>query len=177
MTPPDESDKVDGAEGEEKPSGEATDATTPEIAPMNIAPFALTAGDMQGNVSGVSAGIRLTGPTGEVIENSSQIPADAAPKKGDTVYLNYVFEVKPTQGYGVGSTFTFDLPQYMIEQVGNSFSGSKTTEYATYSYSYSAGKILVTLESEIEDGVDGEIEFDFMAKFGNFKTSLNLSKN
>ncbi|CAM5619543.1 Gram-positive cocci surface proteins LPxTG domain-containing protein OS=Lysinibacillus sphaericus OX=1421 GN=LS41612_20325 PE=4 SV=1 [Lysinibacillus sphaericus] len=49
--------------------------------------------------------------------------------------------MKPTQGYGVGSTFTFDLPQYMIEQVGRQIrSGSKTTEYATYSYSYSAGK-------------------------------------
>ncbi|WP_337983163.1 collagen binding domain-containing protein [Lysinibacillus sp. C5.1] len=176
VTPPDESDKVDGAEGEAKPSEEATDATTPQIAPMNIAPLALTAGDMQGNVSGLSAGIRLTGPTGEVIENSSQIPADAAPKKGDTVYLNYVFDVKPTQGYGVGSTFTFDLPQYMIEQVGNSFSGSKTTEYATYSYSYSAGKILVTLESDIEDGVDGEIEFDFMAKFGNFQDESKLDQ-
>ncbi|MGE7842393.1 collagen binding domain-containing protein [Lysinibacillus sp. NPDC093712] len=173
---PEETENDDVTEGEEKPSEEVTDTNTPEIAPMNIAPLALTAGDMQGDVVGLSAGIRLTGPTGDVITDSSQIPADTAPKKGQTVYLNYEFGVTPTQDYGVGSTFAFNLPQYMIEQVDNSFSGSKSTDYATYSYSYAAGKITVTLESEITDGVDGNIDFNFMAKFGNFQDESTLDQ-
>jgi len=173
---PGDTESGDVTEGEEKPSGDKPEETTPNEEALKVAPLAIAAGDMQGNVAGLSAGIRLTGPTGDVITDSSQIPADAAPKKGDTVYLNYEFGVTPTQDYGVGSTFVFDLPQYMIEQVDNSFSGTKTTDYATYSYSYAAGKITVTLESEIQDGVDGNIDFNFMAKFGNFQDESTLDQ-
>ncbi|MEK5330070.1 collagen binding domain-containing protein [Lysinibacillus sp. FSL W8-0992] len=173
---PDETEKDDVTEGEEKPSGEKPEENTPDEEALNVAPLALTAGDMQGDVVATLAGIRLTGPTGDVITEASAIPADTAPKKGDKVYLNYVFEVKPTQDYGVGSTFAFNLPQYMIEQVDNSFSGSKSTDYATYSYSYAAGKIIVTLESELTEGVDGDIDFNFMAQFGNFQDESTLDQ-
>ncbi|MFJ7407880.1 MULTISPECIES: collagen binding domain-containing protein [unclassified Lysinibacillus] len=173
---PDETEKDDVTEGEEKPSGEKPEENTPDEEALNVAPLALAADDMQGDVGGLSAGIRLTGPNGDVITDSSQIPADTAPKKGDTVYLNYVFGVTPSKDYGVGSTFAFDLPQYMIEQVDDSFSGSKSTDYATYSYSYSAGKITVTLESEIRIGEEGNIDFNFMAKFGNFQDESKLDQ-
>jgi len=162
----------DEVAGEEEPA-EETDGNTPEGTLLNEP---LSAGDMQGDVVGVSAGIRLTGPTGDIISNSSQIPTDAAPQKGDTVYLNYVFEVNPKQDYGVGSTFAFDLPQYMIEQVENSFSGSKSTDYVTYSYSYSAGKILVTLDSDLKIEEEGNIYFDFKAQFGNFQDESKLDQ-
>lgn len=102
------------------------------------------------------------------------------PLSGDDVSLHYLFDFKASQNYGVGSTFTFNLPANMIvEQTEGSFSKSGLKEELfdySYSYNNTTKEVTVTLDSQVDRGAEGKIFFDFNAKFGNFKSSDSLEQ-
>ncbi|MGY3186836.1 collagen binding domain-containing protein [Lysinibacillus sp. TE18511] len=142
-------------------------------------------GDMQGDIKMSFSGLRLLDSNAVLIKDATDLAnySGPNPKKGDTVYLNYEFVVNPTQDYGIGSKFTFQLPTNMIEEFSpGSFIQEKTLEetggWAAYSSSYDSGSktVTVTLNSDLETDSVGQIYFTFMAKFGNFANEDELEQ-
>lgn len=160
-------------------SGDTADVQLPTVAPLNIGPLAAPA-NMQGDVAMSFTGLKLFNANGALIDESNiSSYSGPKPKKGDTVYLLYKFHVTPGQDYGIGSTFTFQLPANMIEEfTSGSFNVTRDTPYANYSSSYNSmtKTVTVTLNSEIEVAQAGDINFEFTAKFGNFASEEELEQ-
>ena len=202
VTPPTESseDAGTGSDGEgDDPnvtSGDTAEVTTPEdktkpeekpqlMLPLG-APVGYPAENMQADVTMSFSGLKLFSQGGTLITNATDLAnySGAKPKKGDVVYLNYTFPVNPTIDYGIGSTFTFQLPANMIEEyTPGSFNQSRTLtetgDWLAYSSSYNSATktVTVTLDSELEQGQVGSMNFEFMAKFGNFADESELEQS
>ncbi|MFB7158378.1 collagen binding domain-containing protein [Lysinibacillus sp. NPDC056232] len=140
---------------------------------------------MQEDIKMSFGGLQLYNPNGALIQNSTDIEGYSGPnpKKGDKVYLNYTFDVTPGGNYGKGSTFTFQLPQNMIEEyTRGSFNQTRTLEdtdgWVAYSSKYdpSTKTVTVTLDSDLEKDIDGKMSFKFEAKFGNFANEEDLEQ-
>ncbi|WP_341301556.1 collagen binding domain-containing protein [Lysinibacillus sp. FSL H8-0500] len=181
------SDEEGATDTEEGTDAETDEVTAPEeeqqqlddpILPL-MELFAAPADSMQGEVSMSFVNLILNGTP---ITNATDLAnySGPKPKKGDMVTLNYSFAVNPTKDYGVGSTFTFQLPENMIaEFTPGSFSiPTQTTPYASYSTTYDSGTKTVTviLDSEIEEAQVGNITFTFQARFGNFASEDELEQ-
>jgi len=141
--------------------------------------------NMQEDVKMSFGGLQLYNSNGALIQSSTDVEGYSGPnpKKGDKVFLNYKFEVTPGKNYGKGSTFTFQLPQNMIEEyTRGSFNQTRTLDetdgWLAYSSKYdpSTKTVTVTLDSDLEKEIDGEISFKFEAKFDNFANEEDLEQ-
>ncbi|MFS0817887.1 collagen binding domain-containing protein [Lysinibacillus sp. 1P01SD] len=182
---PDEEGATETGEDTDTETDETDEAVTPEEEqleePMQAdtpMPLAFTPESMQADISMSFKNLILNGTP---IRDATDLANYSGPKprKGDQVTLNYSFAVDPTKNYGVGSTFTFQLPANMIEEfTSGSFNVARTTEYASYHSTYDSATKTVTvfLDSDIEEAQAGNITFDFVAKFGNFADEEELEQ-
>src|SRR5690606_13509916 len=131
-------------------------------------------------------GLRLYDPNGHLIVEADDLFSYTGPnpKKGDNVFLSYGFEVEPSQDYGVCSSFEFPMPANMIEEY---FDGSfdqarsleETGDWLAYhtTYDSDAKTVTVTLDSELEEGSVGTIQFTFNSRFGDFADENELEQD
>lgn len=90
-----------------------------------------------------------------------------APTVGNRTKISYDFNIKPDKDYGVGSTFTFQLPQALLVFDQEALSGTKEKDGIKYSYATdTTGKVTVTFETPLEDSSEHTIVIEFGAKFG-----------
>ncbi|MGK4117595.1 collagen binding domain-containing protein [Lysinibacillus capsici] len=150
------------------------------------APVGYPVENMQADVTMSFSGLKLFSQGGTLITNATDLAnySGPKPKKGDVVYLNYTFSLDPTIDYGIGSTFTFQLPANMIEEyTAGSFNQSRTLtetgDWLAYSSSYNSATktVTVTIDSELEQGQSGSMNFEFMAKFDNFADESELEQS
>ncbi|MEG0258337.1 MAG: collagen binding domain-containing protein, partial [Lysinibacillus sp.] len=140
---------------------------------------------MQSDIEMTFAGLKLYNNSNSLIKDATDLGnfTGNSPKKGDTVYLYYEFKVDPTKDYGIGSTFTFQLPEYMIEEFSpGSFTQKRTIDqtggWAAYTATYNSGskRVTFTLDSDLESTSPGEVKFEYQAKFGNFQDESKLDQ-
>ncbi len=190
-TPEDETKSEEQPEGqpegqpEEQPEEEQLENQPQLIMPLG-APVGYPIENMQADVTMSFSGLKLFSQGGTLITNATDLAnySGPKPKKGDEVYLNYTFSLDPTIDYGIGSTFTFQLPANMIEEyTAGSFNQSRTLtetgDWLAYSASYNSATktVTVTIDSELEQGQSGSMNFEFMAKFGNFADESELEQS
>ncbi|MFC6332836.1 carboxypeptidase regulatory-like domain-containing protein [Paenibacillus septentrionalis] len=180
----------DGTEATPEDGAEATpEDNEEENAPESeeeLAMMAFLATELEAtDIAMKFVGLNLFSASGQLIADADDLAAYTGPnpKKGDTVHLQYEFEIDPSMDYGVGSTFTFQLPAHMIEeQTPGSFNQRRELEetdgWLAYHSTYNATskEVTVTLDSDLESGSPGTIFFRFIAKFDNFADESELEQ-
>jgi len=174
------------AGSEEDTEGEVDEATEEGTEEDLLASLMALPANMQADVKMNFTGLRLYDPNGHLIVEADDLFSYTGPnpKKGDNVFLSYVFEVEPSQDYGIGSSFEFPMPANMIEEY---FDGSfdqarsleETGDWLAYhsTYDSDAKTVTVTLDSELEEGSVGTIQFTFNSRFGNFADENELEQD